>query len=93
MPDFIDAFMMFVIMALIIFFALAASIAFVNSPSSSYESQGCSDIRNVSENKTITRTMLMPMGKGVLMPMITHHTVYHHYYVCLNGSQFEGGWY
>jgi hypothetical protein len=53
----------------------------------------CSVIENLSESKIITRTLLMPMGKGALMPMITHHTEYHHYNVCLNGSTYDAGWY
>lgn len=93
MPDFIDAFMMFVIISVIIFFALAATIAITNSPSDYYRFQGCSIVTNISENKTVSKTVLMPMGKGGLIPIRNHHTEYHHYYVCLNGSIYDAGWY
>jgi hypothetical protein len=56
-----------------------------------YHDENCTFIKNVSESRTTTSLIMMPMGKS-LMPMPHTYTEYHTYNVCLNGSIYDVGW-
>lgn len=82
--------MLFMILFLLL--ALGGLAVFVLSPNNAtYENQGCSFVKNISENRTVTVHYLVPMGK-VMMPMTRENTEYRRYLVCLNGSVQDAGW-